>query len=157
MLNSLAVSLPADKQQTIPSSGVNLLNLSTCLSLSCSKALTVRVLFFFSVGFFFFLLLAYCVTFWFLLWCFWLFVPFLLCLFSLLFSVCSGASTCPSSGTVPLPLHYHPELTGGGFRSCRLLECCHSMEPLKLLSSSRASVWCNSVLFVLHYFVAFRY
>lgn len=39
--NSLAVSLPADKEQTIPGSDVNLLNLSTCLSLSCSKALTV--------------------------------------------------------------------------------------------------------------------
>ena len=96
--------------------------------------------------FFFFLwvlfLSAYCVKFRFLLWCFWLFVPFLLCLFSLLFSVCSGASTCPSSGTVPLPLHYYPELIGGGFSSFWLLECCHSMDPLKLLfrSSFRTSL-----------------
>lgn len=51
MHSSLAVSLPADKWQTVSDRGVSLLNLlSTCLSLSCSKALTVCV-FFLPVGF----------------------------------------------------------------------------------------------------------
>lgn len=141
MHNSLAVSLPADKWQTISDRGVNSCWIFSVPVCHCPAAkLWLFVFFFFLWALF---LSAYCVKFGFLLWCFWLFVPFLLCLFSLLFSVCSGASTCPSSGTVPLPLHYYPELVGGGFSSFWLWECCHSMDPLKLLfrSGFRTSWW----------------
>lgn len=125
--NSLAV-FPADKWQTISDRGVNLLNLLSTLSVTVLQQSFDCFLCFFFLGFISFSILCEILVF------------------------CCGVSDSCAFPCVCFPpflslqrprpahhqvlylaLHYYPGTSRWGFSSFWLWECCHSMDPLKLL------------------------